>query len=70
MRNEKIKELSKTLGIPEERIQRDFYYLDRLRKSGIVNMFGAAPHLRDFHEELTRDESKAIVVAWIDSFDE
>jgi hypothetical protein len=47
--------------------QEYFDYLDSLRESGVVNMFGAGPYLeRDFG--LTRYQAKHIVLEWMKSF--
>lgn len=44
-----------------------FEYLDELRKSGRVNMFGAAPHLADeFDIELK--EARSILMKWQTTF--
>ncbi len=46
-----------------------FEYLDELRKSGAINMFGAPPHLaREFH--LPKAEAIKIWGLWADTFDE
>ncbi len=44
-----------------------FRYLDRLRRSGVTNMFGAAPYLQ---EEFGLDEKEArdILLKWMDTF--
>lgn len=44
-----------------------FDYLDSLRESGKVNMFGAAPYLAEKFG-LARDEAREIVYKWIDQF--
>ena len=44
-----------------------FDYLVELRDSGVTNMWGAAPYLeREFN--LTRNEAKDILLAWIKTF--
>ena len=44
-----------------------FDYLEILRKSGVTNMFGAAVYLqRDFG--LSRQESRDILLKWMESF--
>ena len=42
-------------------------YLIALRNSGVTNMWGAAPYLQA-HFGLSRKESEAILVEWIESF--
>lgn len=48
------------------------YYdaLEVIRKSGITNMWGAAPYLKEIFPELTRDEATNILLTWIDNYDE
>ena len=48
------------------------YYqmLEAIRKSGITNMFGAAPYLREFCPELSRDEANQILGNWMRNYDE
>ena len=44
-------------------------YLDRLRKSGATNMFGAAPYLQDVFA-LGRKEAREVLTYWMVSYDE
>jgi hypothetical protein len=48
------------------------YYktLERIRKSGITNMFGAAPYLRELCPELSRVESNEVLANWMNNYDE
>ena len=48
------------------------YYqvLEGIRQSGITNMFGAAPYLKEFCPELSHKLSQAILVNWIRNYDE
>lgn len=49
----------------------DYYEtLEAIRKSGITNMFGAAPYLREFHPELSVKESNEILCNWISNYNE
>lgn len=48
--------------------QEHFKFLDDLRKSGVTNMFGAAPYLQEAFPELTWLEAKKIVVEWMRTF--
>ena len=43
------------------------YYkvLEGIRRTGITNMFGAAPYLREFCPELSRDEANEILCNWM-----
>lgn len=45
-------------------------FLDDLRNSGIVNMYGAAPHLMEQFPELTQDDAHNILLHWMDTFSE
>ena len=44
-------------------------YLLALRDSGVVNMWGAAPYIEE-QFDLSRQEAKAILIEWINSFNE
>ena len=48
------------------------YYtiLERIRESGITNMFGAAPYLKEFCPELSHQEAKEILVNWMRNYNE
>lgn len=51
-------------------ISRYFRYLDFLRDTGTVNMFGAIPYLQATFSELRADDAwaKEVLTAWMDSF--
>lgn len=46
------------------------YYkvLEAIRESGITNMFGAAPYLKEFCPELSNKESQEILCNWIHNY--
>lgn len=48
------------------------YYqvLENIRQSGITNMFGAAPYLKEFCPELSHKQAQAILVNWMHNYDE
>lgn len=46
-----------------------FVYLDNIRETGKINMFGAAPYLQDAFG-LSRYEAKDILLEWMDTFSE
>ena len=46
-----------------------FDYLVELRDSGVTNMWGAGPYLED-EFNLTKQEAKDVLLAWIKSFEE
>jgi hypothetical protein len=47
------------------------YYnaLEVIRETGITNMFGAAPYLREVFPELSRMESNEILCNWMENYD-
>ena len=46
------------------------YYkaLEAIRRSGVVNMFGASPVLNDLYPELSRKESSEILCNWMENY--
>lgn len=42
-------------------------YLEKLRRSGVTNMFGAAPYLQKAFN-LTRDEAIKILLDWMKNY--
>ena len=46
------------------------YYdvLEEIRKSGITNMFGAAPYLQARFPGLTESEAKEIILDWMQNY--
>lgn len=49
--------------------QRVFNYLDALRDSGLVNMFGSVPYVRKMFN-VSQADGVALVVEWMESFKE
>ena len=47
-----------------------FKYLYELQASGRTNMFGAMPFLRKEFIELDKDTAKAILMDWMERYDE
>lgn len=45
-------------------IREEFTYLNRIRESGEVNMFGAAPYL-EMEFDLDRREAKQVLMDWM-----
>ena len=43
-------------------------FLENLRRSGEVNMFGATPYLQDYFN-LTKSEAKKILLDWMHEYD-
>jgi hypothetical protein len=49
-------------------IENEYYeYLNALRESGAVNMFGAGPYLQD-EFGVSRSEARTIVLAWMEQY--
>ena len=46
-----------------------FKYLDRLRRAGVTNMFGAAPYLQE-EFGLDSKEARDVLLKWMDTFQE
>jgi len=44
------------------------WFLDDVRDSGLINMFGAARHLREMFDELTKEQSRKVLLYWMESF--
>ena len=42
-------------------------YLDALRESGVVNMFGAGAYLQD-EFGLSKSEARTILIAWMEQY--
>lgn len=45
-------------------------FLDNLRKSGVTNMFGAAPYVEAAFPELSSGQAVDVLLYWMDSFGE
>ena len=45
-----------------------FEYLETLRESGIVNMYGSGPYLQE-EFGVSRAEARELFQAWVDSYD-
>ena len=50
----------------------DYYKtLEAIRRTGVVNMYGAAPYLREcYPDELTNDQAKDVLINWIENYKE
>ena len=44
-----------------------FDYLDTLRETGVVNMFGATPYVQEAFD-LTKAEARAILKEWMETY--
>ena len=47
------------------KIREEFLYLNRLRESGVTNMFGATPYLRE-EFDIGRGEASKILMEWME----
>lgn len=47
------------------------YYkvLEGIRRTGVCNMFGAAPYLKEFCPELSEKLAQAILINWMQNYD-
>ena len=43
-------------------------YLDAVRQSGLINMFGAAPYLVDEFPELDKRKAREVLSYWMSNF--
>jgi len=51
-------------------MEKYFDYLNRLRSSGKVNMFGAVTYLKQEFPELDEAKARQILIAWMNSMKE
>ena len=67
-----MKETAKERNADNQSMAEYFAYLERLRESGVTNMYGAVPYLQREFPELTRDRARAheILTAWMRSYDD
>jgi len=60
--------------VPEDRPEfvedTQLRFLDELRESGAVNMFGASPYLREMYPELSKAEARQVLGYWMKTFGE
>ena len=51
-------------------MEKYFDYLDQLRQSGVTNMYGAGPYLRQEFPELAQDSRRAgeILKTWMNQY--
>ena len=48
----------------------DYYKtLEAIRRTGVVNMFGAAPYLRECYPTLSREDANGILCNWMKNYD-
>lgn len=48
-----------------------YLFLEALRRTGVTNMYGAAPYLLEVKEfNLTYDQAQAVLTSWMVNYDE
>lgn len=47
-----------------------FIYLDYLRESGVTNMYGAVPFIRENFPEMSHKEARNLLMEWMKTFSE
>lgn len=50
--------------------QECFKYLDELQKSGVTNMYGAAPYLQEKFKHLSHSRAVDILMEWMQTYSE
>jgi hypothetical protein len=50
---------------PEYLSEEHLLYLDRLRESGVTNMFGAVPYILLQFPELSEQQAKQVLIYWM-----
>jgi hypothetical protein len=56
-----------SINLTNETLAERFEYLDRLRESGVTNMFGAAPYVAS-HFDTPADEAGTVLTLWMNTF--
>lgn len=60
--------MEKEYPIKEE--WKDYYFtLEAIRRTGVVNMWGAAVYLKECYSEMTEQEAGEILCNWISNYD-
>ena len=60
--------MKKSKEKPEALEDEHLEFLDILRETGVTNMFGAAPYLREEYNYLSKKEARDILKYWMDNF--
>jgi hypothetical protein len=53
---------------PEHVTEEHLLYLDRLRESGVTNMFGAVPFILLEFSDLSERQAKQVLIYWMKTF--
>ena len=48
--------------------QKHLKYLDNLRETGVLNMFGARPYLMDEFPNIDRNQAREILTYWMQTY--
>jgi uncharacterized protein YciI len=67
LQSNKLRNIKQENDMNNEQRPATFRYLDSLRKSGRINMFGAAPHLAEAFG-LSKNEAREVLRQWMESF--
>lgn len=54
----------------KERWEKYYKFLEGLRRTGVCNMYGAAPILEESFTGLSKNEAVEILHSWMDNYDE
>ena len=62
-------QMTTTEALKPEFVQnRHLSYLNAVRQSGLINMFGAAPYLVDEFPELDKRQARGVLQYWMQTF--
>ena len=53
---------------PEYLTEEHLLYLDKLRQSGVTNMFGAVPYILLEFPDLSEQQAKQVLLYWMKTF--
>ena len=67
--NNNIETLNRRVVNMKEKYEAEFKYLENLRISGVINMYGAAPYLAAAFA-INIDEARTILSDWMNRYDE
>ena len=60
----------KTFTYKDKAEQSYFEYLDKLRASGITNMYRAGPYLFNEFYQISMNQSQIVLAKWMETFEE
>ena len=65
-----VKKMREQRSSPDRNMQEYFDFLEKLRDSGVTNMYGATPYLQKQFPELRHDFKRAVNIlhSWFDTF--